>query len=286
MYRIGLSTCGAKPLDKQIFCGYKNAGISAMEISLPEGAHRTVCLPEVKRLSDEYGVELWSYHLPFSPFSEIDISSLESVKRTSSVRFLQELIVGASEIGINKFVVHPSAEPITERRRERLESAKESLCALAQTAYENNSVIAVENLPRTCLGRNSEEILELVGSDERLRVCFDTNHLLGEDPADFIKKTGEKIITVHVSDYDFLNERHWLPGEGSLKWDEIVKALEKAGYGGVWMYEVSLETPGTLHRDRKLIYSDFVKNANEIFSGNKPTAFSVPVPGLKSWLET
>ena len=58
--------------------------------------------------------------------------------------------------------------------------------------------------------------MELISADDRLRVCFDTNHLLKESIIDFIYNVGDKIITTHVSDYARENERHWLPGEGVI----------------------------------------------------------------------
>ena len=75
------------------------------------------------------------------------------------------------------------------------------MSALAEKAASHGAVIAVENLPRTCLGKNSDEINELISANPKLKVCFDTNHLLKENISDFIKKTGKNIVTVHISDY-------------------------------------------------------------------------------------
>ena len=283
MYKIGISTCGDKKLDSATFAACYDAGIYGIEISLPEGTHGDTDLRPAEKLSSEYGIKLWSYHLPFSPFSKIDISSENPEIRDFSIKYLKELIAKAGSVGIDKFIIHPSGEPIYDRRDERIKRSKESLCELAKTAVSAGGVIAVENLPRTCLGKNSDEILELISSDTSLRVCFDTNHLLGEKAVDFIEKTGEKIITLHVSDYDFLNERHWLPGEGKIDWNQILCALGKAGYNGIWLYEISLCAPKSIHRSRDLTYSDFTRNAAEIFSGQKPTVFSVPAEGLKAW---
>jgi sugar phosphate isomerase/epimerase len=127
--------------------------------------------------------------------------------------------------------------------------------------------IAVENLPRTCLGNCSEDILQLLQADPRLKACYDTNHLLTENAIDFIRAVGEKIITVHVSDYDFHNEKHWLPYEGDINWVELVTALEEVGYTGPFMYEVASEprpmnrrTRPTIDRPRPLTLKDVREN--------------------------
>lgn len=52
-----------------------------------------------------------------------------------------------------------------------------------------------------------------------LYMCFDSNHLLGEANPDFLRRLYEaglagRIGSVHISDYDFTDERHELPGNG------------------------------------------------------------------------
>ncbi len=141
----------------------------------------------------------------------------------------------------------------------------------------------MEDLPRTCLGRDSKDILNLLSADPNLRVCFDTNHLLSENPVDFIKAVGDKIITLHVSDYDNIYERHWLPGEGIIDWQALVEALKEVGYKAPWTYEIGFQAPWSIVRDRNLTCDDFVRNANEILGGKPITVFSTPKPNIGMW---
>ena len=107
--------------------------------------------------------------------------------------------------------------------------------------------------------------------------------MLNEKIVDFIREMKNKIITTHISDYDFINERHWLPGEGKLNWKEILDALKEINYSGVWMYEIRFECPKTIFRNRELNCSDFYKNAKELFEYKTPTIFSVPKENLGMW---
>ena len=281
MYRIGLSTCGRIP-GEDLFRQYHESGIGAMEISCSPKDYANIPYRAIQGWAREFRVELWSFHLPFSPFTEIDISKADLCRAT--VAYYKELMEKAAEIGIKRFVIHPSGEPISEGERPgRMECAKESLAALAEIARKNNAVVAVENLPRSCLGKNSEEIEELIRADADLMVCFDLNHLLGEDTVDFINKTGNRILTVHVSDYDGINERHWLPGEGKVDWQAVLKALRRMDYAGVWMYEVGFSCPKTILRSRDLTCGDFVKNAQELFENKEITVFSTPKENLGMW---
>ena len=224
-------------------------------------------------LATKHGIDLWSFHLPFIPCGLINLTYADTEEYT--LNYYSELIKKASDIGITRFVVHPSGEPIKdENRKEYMERGKKNLSKLAEIAAKEGGIVAVEDLPRTCLGRNSQEILELISLNDSLRVCLDTNHLLEEDIADFIYAVKDKIITTHISDYDFVDERHWLPGEGKLDWQKVVKALKDVGYNGVWMYEIGFACPDSIKRDRPLNCADFARNAAEIFGNKEITVFS------------
>ncbi|MBQ9116836.1 MAG: sugar phosphate isomerase/epimerase [Clostridia bacterium] len=279
--KIGLSSCG-KTLCAETFKNYSDAGIKHIEIS--EGKSGTAALPweSLQLWAEEYEVTLWSLHLPFSPFSEIDISSPELGDRT--VNYYLELIKKGSSIGIHNFILHPSGEPIAENcRAERMACAKKGLSRLAELIAPLGATVCVENLPRTCLGRDSSDMLELLSAHPDLRSCFDTNHLLSEDPVEYINRVGDRIVTLHVSDYDLLNERHWLPGEGVTDFHAIISALSRVGYEGPWLYELGFTAPSSIIRPRNLTYGDFVRNANELISGQAPTVIGTPVKGLTSW---
>ena len=282
MYNIGVST--PRAIDEEMLKKYEEAGITHMEVSVDKRNSENLDYDKLLEWSKKYNVQLYSFHLPFMPFAEIDISHKDLAK--PSVEYLAEYIKKGSKIGIDKYIIHPSGEPIAEGdRAERMKIAKESRYTLAEIAKEYGATICVENLPRTCLGRDSKDILELLSAHPNLLACFDTNHLLEEDPIEFINKIGNKIVTLHISDYDFKNERHWLPGEGLLDWQSILNALKKIGYSNVWLYEINLEAPNTIIRKRDLEYSDFYKNAKELFENKPLTIISTPVENLKKWNE-
>ena len=280
MYEIGLSTPGF--INERLFSDMAEAGIKHIEISVDKRQSDDLDYGKLKEWSEKYGVNLWSFHLPFYPFSEIDISNPLLAER--SVEYFKGFIEKASRIGIRKYVIHASGEPIDEKdRRARMECAKSSLFKLAEIAKEYDSIICVEDLPRTCLGRSSDDILELISVHENLRVCFDTNHLLDEEIVKFIHRVGDKIVTTHISDYDFNNERHWLPKEGDIDWQELISALKNVNYSGIWLYEIDFGCPWTIKRDRDLCPKDFFDNAKALFEGKSPTLLGKRVDGLLHW---
>lgn len=253
-----------------------------MELSATLKEYEQMDFLQLKKWSGKYNVVLWSFHLPFCPFDKIDISNREISKQT--VELFKRYIRKANSIGIKIFVIHSSGEPIEEAEREdRIECAKSSLKELAEYAAEMGCIIAVEDLPRSCLGNCSKEILELISVHKDLRVCFDTNHLLNEDISDFIRNVGDRIITTHISDYDFINERHWLPGEGGIDWKSLVSSLEEIGYNGYWLYEIGLETPWSIERERNLTYSDFEDNYISLMRKETPKVIGKAKKNIGMW---
>jgi len=276
-FGLGRSTCGEEVLTEAHFKEYAKAGVEALEISFPLRLCDGLNFPEIKRYADAYGISLWSYHLPFH--GPMDMAAKEAEIRTQAIAYLMELVGKASDIGIPLFILHPSKEPCPEDeigREEALKRAMDSLAQMAERAAKYGATIAVEDLPRTCLGRNSSEMKQLLSADERLRICFDTNHLLKQPIKEFIRDVGQSIVTTHISDYDFVDERHWMPGEGQIDWIELISELEAAGYCGPLMYEVS--SAPSKHIDRRMLISeDFRVNHDKLIHKLVPEPIGRPL---------
>ncbi len=281
-FKPALSTC-EKPVIEWLFKTYAECGIKGMEIAKSRPTIDNLDYFQLRRWSEQYGVELWSFHLPFSPMKEIDISSPALTDYTMELyrNYIKRI---SEEAGIKIFVIHPSGEPIPdEDRAMRIECAKKNLAELAEYAQSFGCTLAVEDLPRGCLGNKSEEILDLISAHPALRVCFDTNHLMGEDITEFIHKVGDKIVTTHFSDFDFINERHWLPGEGTVDWPALVGALEDVGYKGYILYELGFGAPWSIERDRDLTIADFKNNFDELAAKKQPTSIGKRKIGIGMW---
>ena len=277
--RLGVSSCGFQDLSEKDFEELQKAGVREVEISLNYDKYDALDYKTIKNRADRYDINLWSFHLPFRPFGLVNIACLDKEIRDNTIKLQSEYIKRAGDAGIKNFVIHPSSEPNREEERPLLLNyAAESLVKLADVAERAGGIIAVENLPRTCLGRDSADIKKLISADDRLRVCYDTNHLLSQPAKEFIETVGEKIVTTHFSDYDFMDERHWLPGVGKVNWVEIIDSLTKVGYSGPILYELGLLPPqsGTIKR-RELTFDDFKENHNSLINKKPLKAIGVQV---------
>lgn len=272
MFPLGLSTSG-KVVEASLFRAYREAGIELMEFSTAQEAYADLDFRAVAAMAAAHGITLWSMHLPFKPFSQIDLSAPDAALREGSVAFLSTLIRRAADASFLRYTVHPSAVlPADANRAERMALAKDSLRQLSHVAVSCGGTLMVENMIPSCLGRSSAEMLELLSAAPELRSVFDTNHLIGENPVEYIHALGSRLLSTHVSDYDGVWEKHWLPGEGCGDFQGIIKALTDVGYPGPWLYEVSFKSSPTLAqpRPRDLTCADFVENARALFRGETP----------------
>ncbi len=270
--RIGMSSVAFDFTD-EVFDGLIKNGITDIELSRSQEEHDVTDYNEVKRLADKHGVNLWSFHLPFS---SLDIAAEDKDERWGIVKYWESLMQRSCDCGFDKYVLHSSwvrKEQTPEQREEMFKRSMECLDYLAERAHCQGAVIAVENLPSHtgCLGKDSDEILRLTSANDKLRVCFDTNHLIGEDAGRFLERVGSKIVTLHVSDYDYVREKHWFPGEGKVDFHKLYSQIVATGYDKVWMYELRPRAVEEIGRSTVLTFSDFARNAREIFEGKPLT---------------
>lgn len=142
----------------------------------------------------------------------------------------------------NCYIIHGSFEPISDDIRPTqlaaLHDSLEKITAWTQTP------IAVESLPRTCLFNTAAEGIAIIDAiPAGVGACVDVNHFLRETSEDAVRALGKRILTTHISDHDYEDERHWLPGEGRIDWMALLSAFEAVGYDGVFNYEVSASLP-------------------------------------------
>ena len=240
------------------FSAMMDAGISYIEVDLDdfcdgvpddEIAFR---LKAYKAGLDSAGMQVWSCHLPFS--EKLDISVADPELREQNLEFLEKMIKLSSIFQPKRLVLHASSEPIADSLRpERLQCSRNSIGRLALAARGIGAELCIENLPRTCLGRDSKELMWLIEPYPDVMVCFDSNHLLTESHADFFKDCNGRVGTVHISDYDGIDERHWIPGHkgGVIDWKEFYRMLRRSGYDGVFMFEVA---PGVTYGELRSAY--------------------------------
>lgn len=262
-------------ISREVIKSYAKAGIDCVEFAFSynyvmnklDFPNHSVKIANMVRAE---GMEPWSLHLPFS--GRLDISNPCKELKNITLYTDRVLIRAAAKAGLKVVVLHPSSEPIEDDQRDaRIEISRESIALLSEESKKYGIKLALENLPRSCLGHTSKEYIKLVeGLD--IGAIFDTNHSGMEDDVHFVNaltKAKIPIYSVHISDYyrdenGVLDERHVLPGEGIIDWKKLLAALSKNGYDGPLMYEIR-RIPA--NRTEPVPLEELVDNMNKLRDG-------------------
>ena len=113
--------------------------------------------------------------------------------------------------------------------------------------------IAVENTKNNMI---IEKVLQEI-EDNTLGLCFDTSHdnLYAENKFELMVKYGPRLLCLHISDNDGLEDDHWLPCEGKIDWKEFVRKFPKM-FNGILNLEV-------VRKDKSLCSSEYLISAYE-----------------------
>ena len=274
-FSLGVSL-GIFPTE-EIFSACALAGVRFIELSPRDGEYEMFFenSARIRKMAEDAGLTLRSLHLPFG--TRINFCAPDPLDLSETMRMEKEMVHGAVALGVKYVIAHGGIPyPQTERKK-YLEIARENIAELQKEASALGIHVCVESLLPSCIGRNSRELLYILSAHPDLRVCLDPNHLFDEDHVALIRAVGKKIAAVHFSDYDGLDERHWMPGEGIINWSAIVAALSEVGYKGPLLYEVNpFRTPKSIDR-RALTFEDFRENHAALCRGEIPAPIGKPI---------
>lgn len=243
---------------------FANAGFDAVDLSLYHSMKDEECgfykenylkyAEQFKSYVEECGMAVNQAHAYFpTSFNEPEMtqSAFERVVRGMEI---------AAYCGAKNIIVHPNQhlKYVTYGNPEKLmEINREFYGKLIPFAEKFGINIAVENMfqwkeaARTALGhcidstcssvKEFKEYVDMMHS-ERVVACVDVGHcgLVGRDPAEMIRVLGSRVKALHIHDNDSRLDNHtvpFAPGIGTVKWDEVCKALAEIGYDGDFTFE-------------------------------------------------
>ena len=266
-WKLGAASCilgGSDNFTHEGFSEYSNAGIYCCELSIwPKSMKKFDFIDHPEKLGNIIrgaGVEIYSVHLPYA--DGVSLSSPDIERTKSSLDIIKTTIRCAAKLGAKVVVMHPSWNYYDQwdDREELIRHGIERMKEVCEYANSFGLKCAAENMIIPGLCKSPEEMLRYLKEIPELGMCFDLNHSLVKTNEEFFNQLIEagmhgRIYHIHVSDYDFVNERHWLPGKGVNDWDMIFSKLEELDYKGAFMYEVE-RTDATCY--------DIAKNYQEI----------------------
>lgn len=169
----------------------------------------------------------------------------------------EELVLRSIEccyiVGSRLCVTHPD----TDYNASRLMAVSEEKNAayfrqlLEKTASFEMS-LAVENMcditiaPRRKYGAYPEELVSLAEkiNDSRFGICWDFEHadIMQQNQRESLRLIEKYLYATHVSDTHSATDpdlMHVLPLTGTIRWEEVMKALKEIGYQGYFSFEVN-----------------------------------------------
>jgi len=128
-----------------------------------------------------------------------------------------------------------------------LQAARRSLVALQEIARQQSLRLLVETMPPAWIPADLDEAFALVEGldDEWVGFCLDTNHAnLKGDLVEIVRALGQRLWSVHLSDNDGIDQRHWLPLRGVIDWRAVLAALDEIAYAAPLFYELDPHPEG------------------------------------------
>ncbi len=198
-----------------------------------DGDWRSVA-DRVKRQLDGFEGRL-GIHGPFWGF-KID-SHDPLVRHAVRTRLLQGL-EAAETVGATQMVIHSpyhdlgpqQSRSLSRQSRGRDRAGAGDLVDVIRRAEQIGCELVIENIE----DKDPHERVHLAKAlnSKNVRVSIDTGHALyahistGAPPVDYyVDAAGDMLTHVHLQDTDGYADRHWAPGDGTMRWAAIFRAL-------------------------------------------------------------
>lgn len=172
------------------------------------------------------------------PFEGLDMDNKDPEVQPIITRRFMAALEAAEAIGAQQMVLH---SPYTRWYRNNLhnkpgyaanvlERVHRIMAPVVARAEETGVTLVIENI----FDASPEVRREMVESfdSDALALSIDTGHahlarhMSGAPPVDyFVRDAGALLRHVHVQDLDGHADRHWAPGEGTIEWDAVFRAL-------------------------------------------------------------
>ena len=201
---------------------------------------------ELRGVAEESGLVFRQAHAPFP--SARGQEPYDTVIRQRIIRSME----AAAILGVENIVVHPiHYTKYFANREEQYRRSVEFYRDLVPYCEEFGIRVCTENMwdmdkakvIRESLCARPEEFCALVDEvgSPWIGACLDIGHsaLVGQDPANMIRRMGKTITCLHVHDVDYLRDKHTLPFTQELDWEGIAQALGEVGYRGDFTYEAN-----------------------------------------------
>lgn len=232
-YRYGLKPNLTEELQTLKKLGFYSVDVDCCRLFVPKDF---AVYNEGYELINANALKLNAVHMPITN-EWADLACQYEEDRKEIVKLFVKLIKELdAKYSPTAYVFHPGGFGVNEQNYP--EYTQRLIKSVNVLTEETAAKICIENMAGKHFLDTSDKMLDFLGHCKNAYTCVDVNHFYYEKPETAILKYGNRIGTVHISDYDFVKERHFLPKEGLIEWNKVLAALQTAGYQGVFNYEL------------------------------------------------
>jgi sugar phosphate isomerase/epimerase len=268
---IGLSTAALYPthLTEDALTAIAGLGFRIVEVFLQtEGEYTPAFGAELDRRRRDLGLCVHSIHLHTSYF-DLWAPYPRMIQETRD-RFhrLLEIAATLATLEARALTWHGLRYGVNSPRL--VAAFFESATWAGEEAQAAGVTLCIENVS-WCYLHTPEQVAAIRQANLPVGFTFDAFQAgeSGTDPAALIQAMDSRLTTVHLADYAPGSPRHLPPGEGTLDWRVILRALQAVGYGGPLIIEPAhVEDPAIFLRAR-----DFVQQIIEPAHVEDPAIF-------------
>ncbi len=192
------------------------------------------------KICKKHKIKVNSLHMPMS-HEWVDFAYPWERDRVEFAKLFNKFLKKIDKYKITSYIFHPGGHYChkEEDADKFLEYAIDSFNIIADGV---KGQVCVENMINSIpIMNSSDKVLKLLNNCKNVKTCVDVNHFLnGEKAEDAILKYGDKVGAIHISDYDYINEKHKMPLDGKIDFMKVIGALEKIGFKNAFNYEVSI----------------------------------------------
>lgn len=217
------------PLSKRLEL-IKRAGFGSTSLWWEdEEGNYSIKKTHMPKMVSNFGLTLDNIHTPFC--NSNDLWSEYFSVRSKIIKQYLTWLEDCAKFNIPIMVMHIMEGDIVPKLNKY---GIESISYLTRKAQELNVKIALEN---TKFADGITFILSEIKSDY-LGLCYDSSHAKLHGDEFLLRDFGHRLVTCHISDNDGKVDRHWLPGNGVIDWENFYNSFPKERYLGNLILEV------------------------------------------------
>lgn len=255
-------------LEDTIRCGFQNIELWG---ATPHFYHEDMTYAEVKRVKREIesrGLKIICY-TPEQCIYPVNLASEHAEERRRSLIFFEHAIQTAAELGTQKVLVTSGTGYYDgSNYTEAWKYAVDHLYSLGEMAKEYGVSLALEVLrsDESNLVYNLKTLKKMINEIDldTVGAVVDTipMALAGEEPEDYIKELGNKLIHVHFIDGEPRGHLAW--GDGIFDAKKYLGQMERQNYKGYLTLEITdgryfMEPWKSLEKSSQVLF-DIIKN--------------------------